>query len=124
MRHGSEKRPVFGSMDIKTEAHGENYVRSCRNGTHHASFFVWRKRKNLRAGRKLHVGGIEGISCQHFQVIMTNLLQNHWEWQEDRRPMFQAWQRGAIHDVLGEHGHQDSLRCGETEAHRPKYDGS
>ena len=37
--------------------------------------------------KNLHVGGIEGISCKHFQVMMTHLLQKHWEWHEDRRPM-------------------------------------
>ena len=35
------------------------------------------------------MGGIEGISCQHFEVEMTNLLQKHWEWQWDRRPMIE-----------------------------------
>ena len=33
------------------------------------------------------MGGVDGISCQHLQVMMTNLLQRHWEWQEDRTPM-------------------------------------
>ena len=36
---------------------------------------------------RLRVGGIDGISCRHPQVMMTQLLQKHWEWQEDRRPM-------------------------------------
>ena len=26
------------------------------------------------------------MSCQHLQVMMTNLLQQHWEWQEERNP--------------------------------------
>ena len=29
--------------------------------------------------------GIEGISCQHLQVLMTLLLQKHWMWQENKR---------------------------------------
>ena len=33
--------------------------------------------------KKLHVGGIDGISCQHLQVMVTNLLQKHWERQEE-----------------------------------------
>ena len=38
--------------------------------------------------KKLHVGGVNGISCQHLQVMAANLLQKHWEWQEeDRTPM-------------------------------------
>ena len=27
--------------------------------------------------KKLHVGGSEGISCQHLPVMVTNLLQKH-----------------------------------------------
>ena len=34
-----------------------------------------------------HVGGVDGISCQHLQVLTTNLLQKHWEWQEERNPV-------------------------------------
>ena len=37
--------------------------------------------------KKPHVGGLNGISCQHLQEVATNLLQKHWEWQEDRTPM-------------------------------------
>ena len=33
------------------------------------------------------MGGIEAISCQHFQAMMKKLLQKHGESQEDRRPM-------------------------------------
>ena len=32
--------------------------------------------------RSLHMGGVIGISCQHLQVLTTNLLQKHWQWQE------------------------------------------
>ena len=35
----------------------------------------------------LHVRGIDGSSCQHLQVMMTQVLQKHWEWQDGRRPM-------------------------------------
>ena len=28
--------------------------------------------------KKLHVGGLNGISCQRLQVMATNLLQKHW----------------------------------------------
>ena len=37
--------------------------------------------------KNLHVGGMDGISCHHFQVMVTNLLQKHWEWQEERNPV-------------------------------------
>ena len=32
--------------------------------------------------RSLHVGG---VNCEHMQALLTNYLQRHWEWQEDRR---------------------------------------
>ena len=47
------------------------------------------EKEKFESWKKLHV-----ISCQHLQVMMTNLLQKHWEWQEDRIPMLR-------------HGHQD-----------------
>ena len=34
---------------------------------------------------QVRVGGVDGGSCQHFQVMMTQLLQKHWELQDDRR---------------------------------------
>ena len=33
---------------------------------------------------QLHVGGADGIGCQHFQVMITQILQKRWEqctWQ-------------------------------------------
>ena len=36
--------------------------------------------------KKLHVGGVDGI-CQHLQVMIADLLQKHWERQEERTPM-------------------------------------
>ena len=45
--------------------------------------------------KQFHVGGIDGIHCQHLQVMMTNLLQQHWEWQEHRDGKSQK----------GSHGH-------------------
>ena len=33
----------------------------------------------------MHVGGIDAVSCQHLPVLMTQLLQKHGRWQEDRR---------------------------------------
>ena len=43
------------------------------------------KEKEPESWKQLHVGGIEGISCQHLQKLLAQLLQKHWEWQEDRR---------------------------------------
>ena len=28
---------------------------------------------------------IDGISCQHFQALMTQLLPKHWDWQDNKR---------------------------------------
>ena len=33
----------------------------------------------------LHVGVQRGVNCEHMQSLLTNLLQKHWEWQENRR---------------------------------------
>ena len=30
---------------------------------------------------------LEWISCQHLQVMVTNLKQKHWEWHEERNPV-------------------------------------
>ena len=29
--------------------------------------------------------GRREVNCEHMQVLLTSLLQKHWEWQEDRR---------------------------------------
>ena len=34
-------------------------------------------KKGIRSHRAMSVMGIDGISCQHVQVMMTNLLQKH-----------------------------------------------
>ena len=39
--------------------------------------------------RSLHVGAERGVNCEHMQVLVTNILQRDWEWQEDRRPDLQ-----------------------------------
>ena len=33
----------------------------------------------------LHVGAGRGVNCEYMQGLLTNLLQKHWEWQENRR---------------------------------------
>ena len=45
--------------------------------------FILRLEKEQEPERwkQLHVGGIDGISCQHLQVLVTQLLRKHWEWQ-------------------------------------------
>ena len=48
-------------------------------------FFLSLERKRESEGWPLHVGGLDGISCQHLHVLMTQLLQRDWEWQQDKR---------------------------------------
>ena len=33
----------------------------------------------------LHVGAERGVNSEHMQALLTNKLQRHWEWPEDRR---------------------------------------
>ena len=46
-----------------------------------------RERASTRIVEQALVGGINNISCQHLQVMLTNLLQKHWELQEHRGTM-------------------------------------
>ena len=32
-------------------------------------------------------GERKGVSCQHLQVTMPNMIQKHWEWQEEKNPV-------------------------------------
>ena len=78
------------------------------------------KEKKLESWKRLHVGGIDGISCQHIQVIDTAVagalvVARGLEANDEAR------QRDTTHNVLGQHGHQDGLRCGTTKAHRENY---
>ena len=43
--------------------------------------------------KNLHVGRMDGISCQHLQVLSTNLLRKHWQRQEERNPVMK---HGAV----------------------------
>ena len=43
--------------------------------------------KEPESWKRLYVRGTDGISCQLLQVLVTHLLQKHWEWQEDRKTM-------------------------------------
>ena len=51
---------------------------------------------------------MDGISCQHLTSLgTTNLLQQHWEWQEERNPSDETWYSCKADDVHGKHGHQE-----------------
>ena len=70
------------------------------------------KGKEPETWQRLHMGGVNNISCQHLQVLVTNLSQKHWEWQEEVSPMSKHG-----NNVYGKLGHQVSLRRGEAEAY-------
>ena len=63
----------------------------------YASCIVLRleKQKEPQSWKKLHVGGVDGISCQHLQVMMTNVLEKHREWLGGKDSHVEAWQCGA-----------------------------
>ena len=44
--------------------------------------------KEPEGWKQVHVGGMDGISCQHLQEMMTQLVQKHWEWQKYNRKNF------------------------------------
>ena len=39
------------------------------------------------------MGAERGVYCKHMQALLTNVLQRHWVWVEDRR---EAWVLGTI----------------------------
>ena len=55
----------------------------------HASCILLRLEKETEPDKckNQHVGRVDGIRCQHLQVMVTNLLQKHWEWQEAKNPV-------------------------------------
>ena len=64
------------------------------------------KEKELVKLKNLHVGGMDGIRCQHLQVLVANLLGRA------RRKKFrdETWYSGKTDNVPGKLGHQDGLR--------------
>ena len=49
----------------------------------------------------LHVDAERAVNCEHMQALLTNILQRHWEWQEDRRTDLQS---GFFTDTTWFHG--------------------
>ena len=60
--------------------------------------------------KKLHIGELDGISCQHLQVMMTNVIQKHWEWQGRKESCDETRNGNKTNTVLGKLGFQDGLR--------------
>ena len=77
------------SWTVVTLVFCENQMRNQRKGSDHGVDTVmskWHascivlpsgKERDPESWKKLHMAGVEGISCQHFQVIMTKLLREH-----------------------------------------------
>ena len=53
----------------------------------------------------LHVGAVDWISRHHLQVMMTDLLQQRWEWQQESYAETQ--QSCKANNVFGELGHNN-----------------
>ena len=82
-----------GETDVLEEAEGIRSYRAIAltsvTSKWYASCILLRleKEKETEKWKNLHVGGVAEMSCKHLQVMVTNLLQKHWEWQEERNPV-------------------------------------
>ena len=55
--------------------------------------------------------------------MITNLLQKHWEWQENRKENCDARSLEVQDDVRGQHGRHFGVRCGKTKEFFPNNRG-
>ena len=53
-------------------------------------------------------GGVDGMSCQHLQVMVTHLHLNREG--RGKGPNIEVWQCGAPNNALGKHGHKVGSR--------------
>ena len=60
--------------------------------------------------KNLHVGGMHGISCQHFQAMVTNLLQKTLGMAGRTESRVETWYGGETNNVLGKLEYQDGFR--------------
>ena len=63
------------------------------------------------------MGGIDGTSSQHLQILMTTVAETLGVARRQKEE-HEEWRWEETHDVLGQHGHHDSFRCGKTDTHR------
>ena len=68
------------------------------------------KEKDTEKWKKLHTGGMDGISCQHLQVMVTNLIQKKLGMAGGKKSCDETRNGGKTDDVHGKLGHQDGLR--------------
>ena len=47
---------------------------------------------------------------EHLQVLTTNSLQEHWEWQKEWNPVMKTLDTGETDDVHSKPGHHDCFR--------------
>ena len=80
-------------------------------------FCAWRGKKEPEKWKNLHVGAFNGISCQHLQVIVANLLRNTWDWQEERNPVLRHGT--VVRPTL--HSASLDIRTAFDEAKPPKH---
>ena len=84
--HGTDSclgRPVYWRPCVERQTchlH-DNHVR----GVRHCEEGQFRRRAFPRSRQGFRLGGEKGKGCEHTQVLLTNLLQKHWTWQEDRK---------------------------------------
>ena len=89
----------------KQDAEPKKGIRSCRAIALTSVVSTWcMQKKRLGEWKQMNVGGIEGISCQHLQVMTTQSIQKHWEWQEDRKNVWHGSENKT--DVHRQYGHQ------------------
>ena len=73
--------------------HAEQHIGVVQVVWHLVSSCTWRWKKETEKEKNLQVGEVDGISCQHLQVMVANLLEKHWEWQEERNSVMK---RGMV----------------------------
>ena len=84
--------PTSGCTQKKNDVRSEKHLRGLRAIALLSDLSEWNtsvlvellheEKEPIMWGR-LHVGAEERVDCEHMQALMTNVLQWHWEWQED-----------------------------------------
>ena len=64
--------------------------------------------------RSLHVGAERGANCEHRHALLTNILQRHWERQEDCRTDLEPGVLLIQHGFHGEFGRENGVRRGQA----------
>ena len=62
--------------------------------------------------KRLQVGAESCVNCEHMQALVTNMLQRHWEWHEDKRTDLQPGLYRYSAAFMTRFGREDGFRCG------------